>query len=112
MLLAILLAIAAALLIAFLAVVPRRPHEWIVRQARRLWLAVSPRQTEETRLAIERTAAVLTGRICQMEGNPDNEYRDDWYRWLTGDPDANVDCSRKQQRDKERLQRGEFRRRS
>ena len=35
----------------------------------------------------------------------DDEYSD-WYRWFTGDPDANVDYSRKQQRDLQRLREG------
>jgi hypothetical protein len=30
------------------------------------------------------------------------------YRWFTGDPEANVDYKRKQQRDLERLMRGDF----
>jgi hypothetical protein len=99
--------IAAAILLGLL----KRPREWIVRQARRVWLAISPRRHEDMQRAIERIAAVLTDRICYEEGNPDDELRDDWYRWLTGDPAANVDYSRKQQRDLERLDRGDFNRR-
>jgi hypothetical protein len=102
------LAILAAALVALLTTALRRPRQWIVRQARRLWLAISPRQNEMTRLAIERIASELTMRRCMEEGNPDDEYRDDFYRWFTGDPDANVDYERKQQRDLERLKRGDF----
>jgi hypothetical protein len=108
MLSTLLIALAAAIVAAILLAVLERPRKWIVREARRIWLAISPRQHEQTRLAIERIAAVLTERICYDEGNPDDEYRDDWYRWLTGEPDANVDYSRKQQRDLERLRSGDF----
>ena len=95
-------AIVAAILLALL----KRPREWTVRQARRLWLAVSPRQHEATRLAVERIAESLSVRINMQDGNPDDEYHDDLYRWFTGDPDANIDYSRKQQRDRERLKQG------
>jgi hypothetical protein len=40
--------------------------------------------------------------------SPDDELRSDWYRWFRGEPDTNVDYSRKQQRDLERLKRGDF----
>lgn len=102
----VLIPLGAALVAAILLALLERPREWIVRQARRLWLAASPRQHEATRLAIERIAATLTERACMEEGNPDDEYRDDLYRWFTGDPDANIDYSRKQQRDQERLKQG------
>ena len=102
----ILIPLGAAIVAAILLALLGRPREWIARTARRLWLAVSPRQHEATRLAIERIAAVLTDRINQQDGNPDDEYRDDLYRWFTGDPDANIDYSRKQQRDLDRLKQG------
>ena len=102
----VLIPLGAAIVAAIFLAMLKRPREWIVRQARRLWLAVSPRQHEATRLAVERIAAHLTAQACASEGNPDDEYRDDLYRWFTGDPDANIDCSRKQQRDLERLKQG------
>jgi hypothetical protein len=52
----------------------------------------------------------LAQRRCDQEGNPDDEFYSDWNRWFTGDPDANVDYSRKQQRDLARLRNGEFQR--
>ena len=57
-----------------------RGREWIVRQARRVWLAISPGRHEDMQLAIERIADVLTERICYDEGNPDDEFREDGYR--------------------------------
>jgi hypothetical protein len=66
-------------------------------------LSVQAGRQQEARLAIERIAATLTERACMEEGNPDDEYRDDHYRWFTGDPDANIDYRRKQQRDLARL---------
>jgi hypothetical protein len=67
---------------------------------------------ENTQCAIERLAAELAQRRCSQEGNPDDEFYSDWYRWFTGDPDADVDYSRKQKRDLERLGSGDLRRRS
>jgi hypothetical protein len=72
-------------------------------------VAAIPQHREDTQRAIERIAAELAQRRYDEEGNPDDEYRSDWYRWFTGDPDANVDYQRKQQRDLERLNRGDFR---
>lgn len=95
-------AIVAAVLLALL----ERPREWIVRQSRRVRNVLSLRRHEAMQLAIARIAAELTERACREEGNPDDEYRDDLYRWFTGDPDANIDYSRKQQRDLERLKQG------
>jgi hypothetical protein len=60
--------------------------------------------------SIARIAAELAQRRCDQEGNPDDEFYSDWNRWFTGDPDANVDYSRKQQRDLARLRPGEFQR--
>lgn len=105
---AILLALIAAVFVALAAIVLKRPREWVVRSARRVGRAWSPRRLEAIQLAIERIDFDLTERRCQEEGNPDDEFRDDWCRWFTGDPDANVDYKRKQQRDRERLERGDF----
>jgi hypothetical protein len=101
-------AFAAAVVVAVLFSVLRRPREWALRTARRIRMAMSLRRHEETRLAIERIAAELATRKYWEDGNPDDELYEDWYRWCTGDPDANVDYTRKQQRDLERLKRGEF----
>ena len=60
--------------------------------------------------SIERIATELTQRRCDQEGNPDDEYYSDWYRWFSGDSEANVDYSRKQARDLSRLRDGSFRR--
>jgi hypothetical protein len=103
-----LLAIVAALIVALVGVLLKRPRERGMRTARRIRLAMSLRRHEEMQRAIERIAAELAMRRCMDEGNPDDEFRDDWYRWFTGDPDANVDYTRKQQRDRERLDRGDF----
>lgn len=108
MLIAIVLAVAAALVIAVLGVLLKRPREWMLRMVRRILLMMSLRRHEDTQRAIERIAAELASRRYHLDGNPDDDLYDDWYRWLTGDPDANVDYARKQQRDRERLERGDF----
>jgi hypothetical protein len=59
--------------------------------------------------AVIRISTELAQRQCSEEGNPDDEYYSDWYRWFSGDPDANVDYSRKQERDLARLRNGDFR---
>lgn len=59
--------------------------------------------------AVTRISAELAQRQCNEEGNPDDEYYSDWYHWFNGDPDANVDYSRKQERDLARLRNGDFR---
>jgi hypothetical protein len=104
----ILLAVFAAALVAMLGLLLRRPREWAMRTAYRSWLALSPRRHEDMHRAIERIAATLAHQINQQDGNPDDEYYEDLYRWFTGDPNANIDYSRKQQRDRERLERGDF----
>lgn len=68
-------------------------------------------KTATLELAITRIGEELASRRCSQEGNPDDEFYSDWFRWFIGDPDANVDYSRKQQRDRERLARGDFNRR-
>jgi hypothetical protein len=102
------LAIAAALVVACAAVLLRRPRRWAVRTTLRIGTAMSLRSHEDTKLAIQRIAAELASSRCSQEGNPDDEFYDDWYRWFTGDSAANVDYSRKQQRDQVRLGRGEL----
>jgi hypothetical protein len=96
----------AAVVVAILGLVLKRPREWTLRTARRIRMAMSLRRHEDTQRAIERIAVELASRRSWQDGNPDDELYDDWYRWFTGDPDANVDYSRKQQRDLERLKRG------
>ena len=81
---------------------------WIHTLVRRVQLRLYLQRRENTQRAIERIAAQLTQRLCDEEGNPDEEYRSDLYRWFTGDPDADIDYSRKQQRDREHLRRGDF----
>lgn len=108
---AIWLPLAAALVVTFLTVILRRPRERSLRLLRRIRRAMSLRRSEDTERAIERIAAELAARRCSQEGNPDDEYYSDWYHWFTGDPEANVNYSRKQQRDRARLERGDYRRR-
>lgn len=62
--------------------------------------------------SMARIARELAQRQYDQEGNPDDEFYSDWYRWFTGDPDADVDYSRKQERDLARLRNGDFRRRT
>ena len=68
-------------------------------------------RSDQAELAAARVAAHLTEDLCRAEGNPDDEYRADLDAWFRGDPDANIDYSRKQARDMARLAAGEFRRR-
>jgi hypothetical protein len=58
--------------------------------------------------SVERIATELAQRRCDQEGNLDDEYYSDWYRWFIDDPDADVDYSRKQKRDLARLRNGDF----
>ena len=77
----------------------QRTRNTVVRRTRRVWSVVSPRQQDARALAIERIAAELADLRCREEGNPDDEFRSDWVRWFEGDPEANVDYARKQERD-------------
>jgi hypothetical protein len=113
----IVLAIVAAIIVAIAAALLTRPgraaHQFMVRvrtamSLRRhedMWEAIEriAAEHEDMQRGIQRIAAELAMRRCTEEGNPDDEYRDDFYRWFTGDPDANVDYARKQQRDRERF---------
>lgn len=103
-----LLALLAAVVVAIVIAALKRPREWAKRMAQRIRLAISLRRHEDMERAIERIADVMAQQVCRADGNPDDELYSDWYRWLTGDPDANVDYARKQRRDRERLARGEF----
>jgi hypothetical protein len=109
---ALLLALIAALILAVIGVIFKKPREaaasWIRALNRRVRLRLYLQHREDTKRAIERIAAELAQRRYNEEGNPDDEYYADWYRWFTGDPDANIDYERKQQRDIERLKRGDF----
>jgi hypothetical protein len=106
-------ALAAALILTLLGVVLKKPRRLLVARARsqvrrayrKLFLVD---RLERTERGMERIAAELAQRRYNQDGNPDDELYQDWYRWFTGDPDANVDYSRKQQRDIERLKRGDF----
>jgi hypothetical protein len=70
------------------------------------------RRVEKLELAVARIAEDLAGRQCAEEGNPDDEFRSDWQRWFAGDPTANVDYSRKQERDLAGLRDGLYQRHS
>jgi hypothetical protein len=106
-------ALMAAVALAVMGVVFKRPRAivavWTRDLIRRAQLRLYLQHREDTKHAIERIAVELAQRKCNEEGNPDEEYWSDWYRWFTGDADANVDYKRKQQRDLERLKRGDFR---
>ena len=106
------LALVAAPIIGGVGVVFARPRKlvttWVRGVIRRVQLRLYLQHREDTQRAIERIAAHLTQRLCDEEGNPDDEYRSDLYRWFTGDAEANIDYSRKQERDLERLKRGDF----
>jgi len=108
-------ALIAALILAIVGIAFAKPRtlvaSWVRGVIRRVQLRLYLQHREDTQRAIERIAAHLTQRLCDEEGNPDDEYRSDLYRWFTGDAEANVDYSRKQERDLERLNRGDFRRR-
>jgi hypothetical protein len=106
-------AVAAALTLGLLGVILAKPRRLLTA-----WLGSGVGHTyrklfklerlERLERANERQAAYLTQCVCNQEGNPDDEFRADWYRWFMGDPDANVDYKRKQQRDLERPRRGDF----
>lgn len=112
MILALAWALAAALVLAIVGLLFKKQQvifaAWVRRLIRRAQLRLYLQRREDTQRAIERIAAELAQRRCDQEGNPDEEYRLDWYRWFMGDPNANVEYSRKQQRDLERLRRGDF----
>ncbi len=106
-------ALAAAALLTLAGVVLARPRRlltnWLRSQVRRAYRKVwQLDRLERNELAIERIAAELAQRRYSQDGNPDDELYSDWFRWFTGDPDANVDYERKQQRDLVRLARGDF----
>src|ERR1700733_138912 len=98
MVLDLLWALVAALILGVISVAFTRPRAFVAARTHRLFRHIQMRlylqHREDTRRAIERIAAELTQRRCDQEGNPDEEYRSDWYRWFTGDPDANVDYVR------------------
>lgn len=97
------LAVVAAVLVAVAAAVLKRPSGRLAARVR------GPiRRPRMRRLAIERIAAELTRLRCDQDGNPDDEFRSECYRWFTGDPDAIMDYEAKQRRLLERLARGSF----
>jgi len=112
MLAALAWALIAATVLAVASPIFKKPRaivtRWVASQVRRVQLWLYLQHREDTKRAIERIAAELAEHRCNQEGNLDDEYRSDWYRWFCGDPNANVDYSRKQQRDLERLRRGDF----
>lgn len=103
-------AFVAALVLAVLSVLLRKPRQAVATRLRRLYDRVFQRRVR-TQLAINRLANELTRRLCDEEGNADSELRDDYRRWFLGDPDADVFevfYARKQQRDLQRLRNGRF----
>jgi hypothetical protein len=100
-------ALIAALIVALVGIVFRKPRAlavgWVRGQVRRVQLKLYLQHREDTQRAIERIATELTQRRYWEDGNLDDELWSDWYRWFTGDPDANVDYKRKQERDKVRF---------
>jgi hypothetical protein len=112
MILDLIWAIIAAVVLGVISVVFDRPRSllaaWTRRLMRHIQMKLYLEHRENTQRAIERIAAELAQRRCDQEGNPDDEFWSDWYRWFTGDPDANMDYERKQRRDLERMSRGEF----
>ena len=116
MLAALVWALIAAAILAVVGLVFRKPRAivttWATSLVRRVQLRLYLQRREDTQRAIERIAAELAEHRCSQEGNPDDQYWSDWYRWFCGDPDANVNYSRKQQRDLERLRLGDFDHRS
>jgi hypothetical protein len=105
-------ALIAALILLVVGIMFQKPRAvvtaWGRSQIRRVQLKLYLQRREDRQRAIERIAAELAQRRYDEEGNPDDEYWSDWYHWFTGDADANVDYKRKQQRDLERLRRGDF----
>ena len=106
-------ALAAALILTLAGVVLKKPRKLLtarlrsqVRRAHRKVFHLD--RLERVERAMERQAEYLTQEVYSKEGNPDDEYWSDWHRWFTGDPEANVDYSRKQERDMQRLARGDF----
>lgn len=106
-------ALAAALILTLAGVVLKKPRKLLttrlrsqVRRAHRKVFHLD--RLERVERAMERQAEYLTQEVYSREGNPDDEFWSDWLRWFNGDPDANVDYERKQQRDIERLKRGDF----
>ena len=68
---------------------------------------------EKVELAVARIAAELTQRLCDEEGNPDDEYRcRTCCAGSLATRPANVDYSRKQDRDLARVRDGQYQRRS
>ena len=106
-------ALAAAALLTLAGVVLKRPRKILINWAG-AWASGVYRKVrqadrlERLELAVGRLAAMETQRRCDEDGNPDDEFRSDWHRYYTGDPAANVDYRRKQERDAERMRRGDF----
>jgi hypothetical protein len=103
--------LAAAVILSVLGAVLTKPRTFATASARNLirraQLRLYLQHQEDTKRAIERIAAELAQRRCDDEGNLDEEYWLDWYRWFTrwftGDPTADVGYRRKQERDLDRL---------
>jgi hypothetical protein len=108
-------AFAAAVILGAIGAMLKKPRTFVTasvcRLIRRTQLRLYLQHREDTRRAIERIAAELAQRRCDDEGNLDEEYWLDWYRWFTrwftGDPTADVGYRRKQERDLDRLRRWE-----
>jgi hypothetical protein len=109
-----LLAVAAAFVLGLLGLALAKPRKllaakvrsWATRTHRRVFQL---ERLERLERGMERQAVEQTRLRCREDGNPDDEFESDWYRYYTGDPDADVDYRRKQQRDAERFGLGGFR---
>ena len=107
--------LAAAVILSAMGALHKKPRTFVTASARRLihraQLHLYLQHREATKRAIDRIAAELAQRRCDDEGNLDEEYWLDWYRWFTrwftGDPTADVGYRRKQERDLDRLRRWE-----
>jgi hypothetical protein len=77
-------ALIAAVVLAVVSLIFEKPRAIVARRAaslvRRVQLRLYLQHREDTQRAIERIAAELAERRCNQEGNPDDEYRSDWYR--------------------------------
>jgi hypothetical protein len=100
-------AIAAAVVLAIVLAIFRRPWEKAQAQAVRIAAAMSPRRREELTRAVDRIAAELAAHRNQEDGNPDDELFDEFYRWFGGVEGIDVAeiYTRKQERDRRKASR-------
>ena len=117
MLVAILLAVIAAMAIAILGWIFKRPRQWLLGMLGRWTLAIRRKlylaRRERNQLAIDRIARHLAFTMNQADGNPDDELYMDWYRYFTGDATIEVGEIHQahNQRLKDQLESGSYNRR-